>query len=230
MSSESGKIQRTDEEQKRSIEIYDNYRDELNKRQLSNTENYDKAILTLSSAGLAISLSFIKNIVTLENAQYLYLLKASWTLFLLSIVVSLVAYLIGNAAISRQLRIAEDYYVNKLISAQTEKNRLSQFNNIINYTVGLFFVLAISILVVFVIFNIQQESKVMSDKNTKVEHVRLQESATVPSMQRVPEQGDISIHSAQIPSMQAAPGSTSASQSAPQQSQTQNESSDSNKG
>ena len=68
---------RTEEEQKRSTEIFDSFRDELYKRQLSNSEAYDKAILSLSSAGLAISLSFIKFIVPLEQAKYICVLEIS---------------------------------------------------------------------------------------------------------------------------------------------------------
>ncbi len=95
MSSNNDLIQRTDEEQKRSIELYDKFRDDLLKRQLSNTENYDKSILTLSSAGLAISLTFLKTVVPLENAEYIWLVQFSWVFFLLSILLSLVAYFIS---------------------------------------------------------------------------------------------------------------------------------------
>lgn len=81
MSSNNDKIQRNDEEQKRSIEIYDSFRDEFLKRQLSNTESYDKSILTLSSAGLAISLTFLESVVPMETASHLWLMKMSWVFF-----------------------------------------------------------------------------------------------------------------------------------------------------
>ena len=47
------KIIRNDEEQKRADEIHDKFRDDLLKRQLSNTENYDKTRIQLRSATLA---------------------------------------------------------------------------------------------------------------------------------------------------------------------------------
>ena len=102
---------RTEEEQKRSTEIFDSFRDELYKRQLSNSEAYDKAILSLSSAGLAISLSFIKFIVPLEQAKYICVLEISWLLFLVSVVTTLLSFLIGNKGISTQIKYAEQYYI-----------------------------------------------------------------------------------------------------------------------
>ncbi|WP_157385745.1 hypothetical protein [Methylosarcina fibrata] len=74
-------VPRTEEQQKRANELYDSYRDEVRKRQLSNNENYDKTILSLSSAGLALSLTAIRFVVPLEIASYLDLIKWSWWLF-----------------------------------------------------------------------------------------------------------------------------------------------------
>ncbi|MBW2187406.1 MAG: hypothetical protein JRG71_13725 [Deltaproteobacteria bacterium] len=219
MSSDNGLIHRSDEEQKRSIEIYDSFRDELYKRQLSNTENYDKSILTLSSAGLAISLTFLRSVVPLESAEYLWLAKASWICFLVSIILSLIAYLISNAAISKQLSIAEDYYVNKIQSAFNQKNILSELNNMLNYAVGLLFGLAIIAIVIFVTLNLKQGDTKMSDKKIESSDFRpTLESATILNLQHVPVEG-ISTNSAEIPTMQAAPGETSQQSQVPQQSQ-----------
>ena len=214
MSTSNDLIARTDDEQKRSIEIYDSFRDELLKRQLSNTENYDKSILTLSSAGLAISLTFLKFVVPIEQAQSVFLVKISWACFLLSIIISLAAYLISNAAITQQLKIAEDYYVNKLASAFNKKNWLSTVNNWLNYATGLLFAAAIITVVLFVITNLKSQGETMTDKKVSNSNLVVsQESATIPTMQRVPVEGDLAINSAQIPTMQAAPGSASQSQS-----------------
>ncbi|MEI8574822.1 hypothetical protein J0667_23065 [Methylomonas sp. WH-1] len=120
------KFVRTEEEQKRCIEIHDAYRAELLKRQLSNTENYDKAILSLSSAALGLSLTAIKLIIPIDLAGHLWSIKLSWVLFLLTIIFSLVSFLISNYGINRQLSIAENYYINALISAQTEKITLKK--------------------------------------------------------------------------------------------------------
>ncbi|ELL3760451.1 hypothetical protein ACJLUZ_002144 [Vibrio cholerae] len=221
MSSDNDLIERTDSEQKRAIEIYDSFRDELLKRQLSNTENYDKSILTLSSSGLAISLTFLDALVPIEQAAHLWLMKTSWWCFLFSIICSLLAYLVSNAAISKQMSIAEDYYVNKSQSAFNKCHWLSKLNNHLNYAVGLLFVLAISSVVLFVTLNLRQEEIIMSkQENNQFERKLARESATVPPMQRV-STSEPSINSAQIPTMQAAPGATSSNQQASPSNQTQ---------
>lgn len=221
MAKDSGTISRTEDEQKRAIEMFDSFRDELLKRQLSNTENYDKSILTLSSAGLAISLTFFKFIVPVNMSEELWLMKLSWICFLSTVILSLAAYLVSNAAITRQLKIAEDYYVNQKESAFNNKNWLSSINNWLNYLVGLLFAIAITTVVIFVILNFQNGGMDnMSDKENKASVEKQQpvnESAVVPSMNRVTPVEGLAINSANIPSMQAAPGSSNQSQSTEQQ-------------
>ncbi len=210
-----------DENHKRSIEIYDAYRDELLKRQLSNTENYDKTILTLSSSGLAISLTFLKYVVPFETAKCLILIQASWAFFLLTITISLIAYLVGNAAIDRQMEIAEKYYVQKDSSAFNETNKLSIINDWLNKFMGLFFIIAITMIVIFVIINLNIKDTDMSNKkpqNKISRSVIANDSAAIPQMQKVPNK-PILTNSAKIPTMQAAPGHTTTQQSTSTQQQ-----------
>ena len=66
------------DESERNYEQYLKERDELLKRQLSNSQILDKAILALSSAGLGLSLTFIGKGVSLAEAAQVYLLYFSW--------------------------------------------------------------------------------------------------------------------------------------------------------
>ena len=54
-----------------SEKLYEMYtlreEEDISKRELSNIENLDKAILSLSSAGLGLSLVFIKNVVRCQK-------------------------------------------------------------------------------------------------------------------------------------------------------------------
>ncbi|MEZ8904888.1 MULTISPECIES: hypothetical protein [Vibrio] len=220
-------IQRSDEDQKRAVEIFDNFRDELNKRQLSNTENYDKAILTLSSSGLAISLTFIRSIVPIDSAEYLFLVQLGWGLFLLSIIMSLVAYQLSNKAIDKEMQKAEEYYINSRQSAFAEKNWFSNINNILNIIIGLLFVVATSCIILFAILNLRQDTS-MSDKDTQQtsNKIFVTDSAIMPRMQAAPS--DLQTNSATMPRMQAAPSSQAQSQtqqpqSSASSSQTQSE-------
>ena len=200
-------IARSVDEQKRSTEIFDSFRDELYKRQLSNSEAYDKAVLSLSSAGLAISLTFIKFIVPLEKAEHISILKISWVLFLLSIVSTVISFLIGNKGIGRQLVYAEQYYIDGKAKAFNKFNIYSSINSILNYVSGILFLVALTCVVCFVILNLNNgESNMSKDKQTMVH-----DSASIPTMQKTTTTTSIK-KSANIPSMEQAPGSTTTTQ------------------
>ncbi|MFT6138579.1 MAG: hypothetical protein ACJAUJ_001674 [Salibacteraceae bacterium] len=207
--SQSEKLQRNEAEQKRCDEIHDKFRDDLLKRQLSNSEGYDKAILSLSSAGLALSLTAIKFIIPLDVAQSLWAIKASWWLFFVTIICALFAYLIGNKAISKQLVIAEKYYIKGLVSAQTEKNKYTAINSFLNNITGVTFVLAISLVIYFVTTNLHGDKQVKDKNLTNLnisKSVTLNDSAFIPNMQIAPGGESRANLSADLPSMQMAPG------------------------
>ena len=79
-------------------ELYKNTREDLLKRQLSNSERLDNAILTLSTGVLALSLAFIKDIVPVKMAAHLWLIKTSWRLLGLSIVLTLLSFVAVSLA------------------------------------------------------------------------------------------------------------------------------------
>src|SRR5260370_16930683 len=74
------------------MELYKVYRGELNSARQSNIDELDKAILTLSSGGLGLSLAFLKDIVPLTQTSLLPLLYFSWGLFIVAIVFTLVSF------------------------------------------------------------------------------------------------------------------------------------------
>ncbi len=199
---------RTPDDQIAANNIYDSYCDEIHKRQLSNTENYDKSILTLSSSGLAISLTFLNIMIPTGKIQSLWLIKTSWILFLLTIGCSLIAYLVSNSALNSQLEIAENYYIKAQESAFNQKNFFSKFNNILNYFVGAFFFLALLFTVIFLAITLSTKeiSKISKSKETNKCLVHTQDSASVPMMQKVPIPNSASVpKNALVPRMQAAP-------------------------
>lgn len=114
-------MDRTEEEVKEATAIYAVFKAEVDKRELSNTDNYDKNILTLSSAGLALSLTLLKDIVSKEGPVCVFFLYASWVLFGLAILSTISSFLISNKALVKQLAIAERYYLNGEPSALNEK-------------------------------------------------------------------------------------------------------------
>ena len=66
--------------------------DELSRRQLSNSENLGKAIFSLSIAGLALSMAFLKDVVQLDEGTDVRLLHWSWWAFAFAILTTLFSY------------------------------------------------------------------------------------------------------------------------------------------
>ena len=76
-------------------QLYLKYREELFKSILSNAENLDRTLITLSSAGLAISLTLVDKLVPLSKAYFTWLLYFSWFGFILSVIFVIFSYFIN---------------------------------------------------------------------------------------------------------------------------------------
>ena len=96
-------------EQELRLKLYAEARADLLKRQLSNSENADRAILSVSTAALGFSLAFLKDIVPLQEAVFPNLPYLSWALFTLSIVLTLLSFFSSQKAIDEQLVLAHRY-------------------------------------------------------------------------------------------------------------------------
>jgi hypothetical protein len=202
-------MSRTEEDQKVANEMFDKLRDDLLSRDLSNTENYDKAILTLSSSSLALSITTIKFVVPVATATYIILLKSARVLLAISIVCSLLAYLISNKAMGVQLNNARDYYKKDIESAFSEKNVFTTINSYINIITGLTFAFAICLLITFITINIETGEITMTDKREN--RVRTEKrSANIPNMESV---NTTAGNSANVPTMEQAPSTATTSES-----------------
>jgi hypothetical protein len=211
-------LNRTQEEQQVADRMFDQLRDDLLKRDLSNTESYDKAILTLSASSLAFSLSGVEYIVTINKSTHFFLLQLGWGLLVASVVLSLLAYLIGNKAIAVQLTNARDYYKNGVEDAFHRKNLFSSFNTLLNHVAGIMLSVAIICVVLFIGINLAPGDNEMSKKSDSKPVIL--KSANIPNMEAVStDLGGVSTgrperpstNSANIPTMEQAPntGATS---------------------
>lgn len=91
--------------------IFEDARDHLDDASLKNSEQFDKAILSLSSAGLALSLSFTKFIKPLAEAENIFLLKISWILFGLAIIATVISFICTSNALSVEREHIYKYYI-----------------------------------------------------------------------------------------------------------------------
>jgi len=174
---------------KKREELYVETRAELLARQLSNSERFDNAILSLSTGALGISIVFIKDIVPIKTAQNILLLKISWWLFGLSIISTVVSFVASQAGIRTQLKFAEHYYLLKQEEYLKKKNFSSLINDFLNYMSGAIFIVAVILTIIFVSSNIGGNVQ-MSDK---IKMHRIQGGAEIPKMQSVTSKDGASI-------------------------------------
>ena len=130
-------------------EMYDRYEAELRSRELSNSQQYDKAILTLSSAGFALSVTALEYTKKAENIDSNFLIICSWWLFFSAITFSLLSFVVGNAAINRQIKFARDYYIECFKDAVSKTSLLVKISSLLNFLAGIAFLSAIAFTITF---------------------------------------------------------------------------------
>lgn len=187
----------TEDQRAQAASIFATYKAEIDKRELSNTDNYDKHILTLSSAGLALTLTVVKDIVPQSQTEDFWFLYAAWIFFGCAILTTIFSFSISNLALRAQLDIAHRYYIEEDESAFGKMSLSSKVLNWMNRLSGGCFVLAIVSVITFGIINfnkkVEVNKKVMA-KETPVlknggqpasptQQVNVEKGAKVPLMQ-----------------------------------------------
>jgi len=201
--------QTTDDKQVRQ-ELYAKTRDDLLRRQLSNSENADRAVLTVSAAALGFSLAFIKDIVPLGTATCPALLYLSWLFFVLATVITLASFFTSQRAIAAQLTLAERYYLQHEEDALKTRPMLATITDWLNLAGVVCFVVGILATCNFVAINLGKDTK-MAERKPAMDGASIpnlqtmpdglvQKGASIPTMQPAPPQGG-----APIPTMQKTP-------------------------
>lgn len=162
-----------DEEYRRKL--LENLRDVIHTRELSNSENYDKAILSLATAFLGFSIAFIKDIVPLDSAQLRALLPISWCLLALAVVATIGSFLTSQIALGRTLSDAEAYYLDQKEEYQDRPNPWSNWTQRLVLIAGSCFVSAVIATILFASINLIGGSVSRSEN--------IQKGAKVPSIQ-----------------------------------------------
>ena len=137
-------------------ELYQKTREDLLKRQLSNNENFDRSILTLSSAALALSVTFLK---VGRTHNCFVILVFAWTGLVISIIVTVVSYLTSQQGIARQLELAEQYYLNGDEASLSARNRYAEWTDRFAYVSAISFVAGIILLLVYFSNNLPTDPK-----------------------------------------------------------------------
>jgi hypothetical protein len=123
-----------------------------------NIEPYDKAILTLSSGALALSLTFSKDLVAPELAQANVILYLSWILFVLSLGTNIYAFLNTLRTIPKHRAFLDDVFKHcKKTPADYEEFVRETYVTIevFNTCQGIFFLCGMLAFTTYVIINYQ---------------------------------------------------------------------------
>ena len=134
-------------------ELYVKEEDDLSKRDLSNVENLDKAILSLSSAGLGLSLVFIRNVVKLAEADHVWVLHVSWLMFVFAITSTLLSYLFGQRALNKQREFNEKYYLEGDEGAGQKISFSSRVTRVLSYVSVFTYIAAVACTALFIGLN-----------------------------------------------------------------------------
>jgi len=190
-----------DSDQELRLKLYGETRSDLLKRQLSNSENADRAILTVSTACLGFSLAFLKDVVPLHEATLSSLPYLSWASFVLSIVITLISFFTSQRAIEEQLTLAHRYYIERDETAAKTRPKFASITDTLNKSGAAFLVVGLLAICIFVVVNVGKGAN-MTDKR------QIDGGAPVPRMQGVPSSGNtkgMALDGAPIPQMQAMP-------------------------
>ena len=131
----------------------------------SGSDEFDKSILTYSSAGLGLSVAFIKDIVPLASADGLPLLYASWVAFGLAILTTVFSFQLSVNAQTTHLDHLRKYYLEKKPEYINAPNPAGSWVGYLKWISGLCFVLAVGGTIYFSIWNVRETRHMTDDRS-----------------------------------------------------------------
>ncbi len=167
--------------------VYADHVAEINKREISSSENFDKAVLTFSSAGLALSVGFLKDFVPIQSAAAPWTLYWSWALFTAATCATIISFLVSSQALEAQKGRAYAYYMQANDDALRTGNLWDRGTRVLNYASAASFLFAMILSIVFISINLEKGSA-MKDNNLKNSGGKTElthKGLTVPTMQQV---------------------------------------------
>ncbi|MBS1798946.1 MAG: hypothetical protein JSS95_03890 [Acidobacteria bacterium] len=144
-------------------EMCDKERDEAFAAMTKNQEEYDKQLLTLSSAFLLLSLAFVKDIVPVDHAIFRGLLYASFIALGCCIALVLLSYQISIFVHDKAKKYWEKQKANEHVDFPFKMAERVQY---LNWANGVIFLIGVALCICFVIINFHMD--VTSMKKTPI--------------------------------------------------------------
>jgi hypothetical protein len=126
-----------------------------------NIDHFDKQSIYIASGALAISLTFIKDILPIENIYYLGFYYASILSFSISIILGFLSFLISSELIFKRLRL--------LKAEKFKETKRDIITRILIFANAALISFGILLLASFTIININHSKKITIKKQTTME-------------------------------------------------------------
>lgn len=133
--------------------LYEELRKETVMLKKSNAENYDKAVLTLSSLFLGAIFTYINEIWPINSSNYTGLIYISIMAFFISIIVCIISYMVGQKLLDIALKNGKIDYLENKTPDRTEENKYYSWNFWLNTTAGIGLIVGIITLAAFFFVN-----------------------------------------------------------------------------
>ncbi len=142
-----------DKHKLRLQELYDRHEADGWKIIAANHDAFDKQVLTLSTAFLALSVTFLKDIIKAPSTAQLWLLYGSWIAFGVAVTATMFSFLISNQAVKRHIYFCEQWYLKQDKKFENKRSRWNKTLAVVNWSSAIAFFLGIVLTIIFCIGN-----------------------------------------------------------------------------
>lgn len=149
------------------------YRELLQKLENEAQDQYDKTVLYLSTGALGISFTFLKDIVSVENAIAIIWLIGAWVLWAISVSAILWSFFSSRIALRNAIKAIDE--------GRNPENKVDSMTTILNLLSGILFIVGLICIIVFVTKNLEE--------NQMSESVYTQDGKNIPQMPNAIQKG-----------------------------------------
>lgn len=160
--------ERAEAERKDRQRVYERTRDGIDASARQMSGDYDRALLTLSSAFLGGSLALTSQVVTLNGAAAKWMLHVAWAFFALTILLTLASFVHALIYTDRLRDAAQRYYIlkdEKAYQVSVDATRVAKTYLIV---CGVCFGLGILLQGGFISINVYREANMQNKEGPKV--------------------------------------------------------------
>jgi len=131
------------------------YRQFLIDTQIKLNESYDKLIISLSGGALALSITFLKNVIENKEINYPALLLIAWALFVCSLAAILCSILFGIQAYKKAILQVDD---ESIYDKETTGGKSSKLSSVMHWIAAISLLIGLVFISTFTYFNIGEKN------------------------------------------------------------------------